>query len=102
MGVAITAYPTVVRDGENYISAMAVGNRGPLHLEGRYNYESVGARSVFVGWTFLWRSTSRGNWGDQQRGPFAQVTLGPFTTGGYWFNPASDAQVFVGSIGATF
>jgi hypothetical protein len=37
-----------------------------------------------------------------QRGPFAQVTLGPVTIGGYWFNPGSDEQVFVGSIGATF
>jgi hypothetical protein len=37
-----------------------------------------------------------------QRGPFAQVTLGPFTLGGYWFNPWSDEQVFVGSIGVSF
>jgi hypothetical protein len=49
---AITAYPTVVRGGENYTSAIAVADRGPLHLEVRYNYESVGARSAFVGWTF--------------------------------------------------
>jgi hypothetical protein len=49
---AITAYPTVVRGGENYTSAIAVADRGPLHLEARYNYESVGARSAFVGWTF--------------------------------------------------
>jgi hypothetical protein len=49
---AITAYPTVVRGGENYTSAIAVADRGPMHLEARYNYESVGARSAFVGWTF--------------------------------------------------
>jgi len=49
---ALTAYPTVVRGGENYTSAIAVADRGPLHLEARYNYESVGARSAFVGWTF--------------------------------------------------
>ena len=47
----ITAYPTHVRDGDNYTSAIAVADRGPLHLEARYNYESVGARSAFVGWT---------------------------------------------------
>ena len=29
-----------------------VADRGPLHLEARVNYESVGARSAFVGWTF--------------------------------------------------
>ena len=49
---AITAYPTIVRNGENYTSAIVIADRGPLHLEARYNYESVGARSAFVGWTF--------------------------------------------------
>lgn len=48
----ITAYPTFVRDGDNYTSAIAVADRGPLHLEARYNYESIGTRSAFVGWTF--------------------------------------------------
>jgi len=174
----ITAYPTVVRGGENYTSAIAVANRGPLHLEARYNYESVGARSAFVGWTFsggeafTWEVAPLlgGAWGttqafvpaleasvgwkqldfyveaeyvrdahqrtdsyfyawselgvrpaewlrvgiagqrtrtyandrDIQRGPFAQVTWGPVTIGGYWFNPGSNDQVFVGMIGATF
>ena len=175
---AITAYPTVVRGGENYTSAIGVADRGPLHLEARYNYESVGARSAFVGWTFsggeaiTWELTPLlgGAWGttqafvpaleasvawkqfdfyveaeyvrdsnqrtdsyfyawselgfrpaewlrvgiagqrtrtysnerDIQRGPFAQVTWGPLTIGGYWFNPGSIDQVFVGMIGATF
>jgi len=49
---AVTAYPTFVREGDDYTSAIAVADRGPLHLEARYNYESVGARSVFAGWTF--------------------------------------------------
>jgi hypothetical protein len=49
---AITAYPTFVRGGDDYVSAIAVANRGPLHLEARVNYESDGARSAFVGWTF--------------------------------------------------
>ena len=48
----LTAYPTFVRDGENYTSVIAVADRGPLHLEARYDYESIGARSAFVGWTF--------------------------------------------------
>lgn len=48
---AFTAYPTYVRDGENSTSAIAVADRGRLHLEARYNYESIGARSAFVGWT---------------------------------------------------
>ena len=175
---ALTAYPTVVRGGENYTSAIAVADRGPLHLEARYNYESVGARSAFVGWTFsggeaiTWELTPLvgGAWGttrafvpgfeasvawkqldfyveaeyvrdshersdsyfyawselgfrpvewlrigvagqrtrayggerDIQRGPFAQVTWDRVTIGGYWFNPGSSNQIFVGSIGATF
>jgi len=48
----LTAYPTFVRNGENYTSAIAVADRGPLHLEARYDYESIGARSAFVGWRF--------------------------------------------------
>ena len=175
---ALTAYPTVVRGGENYTSAIVAADRGPLHLEVRYNYESIGARSAFVGWTFAggeaitWELTPLlgGAWGatqafvpgleasaawgrvdvyveaeyvydtrtradsylyawselgfrpvewlrigaagqrtnvygggrDIQRGPFAQVTWGPVTLGGYWFNPGSNEQVFVGLIGATF
>ncbi len=49
---ASTAYPTAVRDDENYTSVIATADRGALHFEGRVNYESIGARSVFVGWTF--------------------------------------------------
>jgi hypothetical protein len=174
----ITAYPTIVRGGENYTSAIAVADRGPLHLEARVNYEAVGTRSAFVGWTFsggqtvTWELTplAGGAWGDTrafvpgfeagvgwkrldfyveaeyvrdsgerddsyfyawtelgfsplewlrlgiagqrtraydndrdiQRGPFVQFTWRRLTIGGYWFNPGSNEQVFVGSIGATF
>jgi hypothetical protein len=175
---SITAYPTAVRGGDNYTSAIVTADRGPLRFEGRYNYESVGARSAFVGWTFsggetvTWeiRPLLGGAWGetrafvpaleasvawkqldfyveaeyvrdsgersdsyfyawtelgfrpiewlrvglaaqrtrayggdrDVQRGPFAQVTWGPLTVGGFWFNPGSSDQVFVGSIGLAF
>src|SRR4051812_5021657 len=49
---ALTAYPTDVRGGDNYTSAIAAADHGPLHLEARYNYESIGARSAYVGWAF--------------------------------------------------
>jgi hypothetical protein len=174
----LTAYPTAVRGGENYTSVIAMADRGPLHFEARYSYESVGARSAFVGWTFAggeditWELTPLlgGAWGttqafvpgleaslawrqfdfyieaeyvreragrsdsylyawselgfrplewlrfglagqrtrvyggdrDYQRGPFAQLTWGSVTIGGYWFNPGSSEQVFVGSVGVTF
>jgi hypothetical protein len=175
---ALTAYPTVVRGGDNYTSAIATADRGPLHIEARYNYESVGARSAFIGWNFsggegiTWELTPLlgGTWGttqafvpgleasvawkkfdfyveaeyvldsrersesyfyawselgfrpvewlrvgiagqrtrtynndrDIQRGPFVQVSWERVTIGGYWFNPGSGDQVFVGMIGATF
>jgi len=49
---AATLYPTSIRNGDRYTSAIVTADRGALHLEGRYNYESVGARSAFVGWNF--------------------------------------------------
>jgi hypothetical protein len=50
---ALTAFPTAARGGDNnYTSVVATADRGALHLEGRYSYEAVDARSAFVGWTF--------------------------------------------------
>jgi hypothetical protein len=68
---ALTAYPTDVRGGKNYTSAVAAADHGPLHLEARYNYESIGARSAYVGWAFsggdtvTWQATPivGGAWG---------------------------------------
>lgn len=175
---AITAYPTHVRGGDNTTSAIAVANRGPLHLEARYGYEANDSRSAFAGWTFSggetveWELTPLlgGAWGpvrafvpgleasvawgrfdlyveaefvrdrrecsdsysyawselgfrpiewlrigavgqrtrayggdrEFQRGPFLQVSFGPATIGGFWFNPGSKDEVFVGSVGIAF
>jgi len=176
---ALTAYPTAVRGGDHYTSAVATADRGALHLEARYNYESVGARSAFVGWNFSgggdtwqWELTplAGGAWGstdafvpgleasvargrldfytdieyvrlphertgrylyawselgfkpvpwlrlglagqrtrayggarDVLTGPFAQLTWERFTLGGYWFQPASQEQVVVLSLGVSF
>ena len=71
---ALTAYPTVVRGGEDYTSAIATADRGQLHFEARYNYESVGARSAFMGWNFSGGETIKweltpllgGAWGTTQ------------------------------------
>ncbi|MEJ5988498.1 hypothetical protein WG902_00745 [Ramlibacter sp. PS3R-8] len=68
----VTAYHTDVRAGSNYGSGIAVADRGPLHFEARINYESVGARSAFVGWSFsggdefkwMFRPLVGGAWGD--------------------------------------
>jgi len=81
---SVTASPTIVRDGENYNLAIATADRGPLHLEARVNYESVGARSAFVGWTFsgggivTWEATPMlgGAWGDTRAFiPAAEVSV---------------------------
>ena len=80
----ITAYPTFVRGGDNYTSAIAVADRGPLHLEARYNYESHGARSAFVGWTFsggdtiTWEVTPLlgGAWGSPAFVPGLEASVG--------------------------
>jgi len=127
---AITAYPTVVRGGENYTSAIAVADRGPLHLEASVAWKQFDfyieaeyvrdsnqrTDSYFYAWSELgfrpvdWlrvgiagqRTRTYSNERDIQRGAFAQVTWGPVTIGGYWFNPGSIDRVFVGMIGATF
>ena len=78
-GFALTAYPTQVRNGEDSTSAIAVAKRGALHLEARYGYEAIDARSAFVGWTFsggeaiTWELTPLlgGAWG-----PFRAVVPG--------------------------
>ena len=68
---AVTAYPTHPRGGDTTTSAIAVADRGALHLEGRYGYEAKDSRSAFVGWTFsggdklAWEATPivGGGWG---------------------------------------
>jgi hypothetical protein len=71
---ALTAYPTQVRGGDNTTSVIAAADRGALHLEARYGYETKDARSAFAGWTFsggdavAWELTPLvgGGWGPVQ------------------------------------
>jgi hypothetical protein len=39
-------------DVSDRLTAILYADRGPLHLEGRYNYEDLETASVFAGWTF--------------------------------------------------
>jgi hypothetical protein len=39
-------------DQSDFLLAVAIAERGPLHLEARYNYEAVDAGSLFAGWKF--------------------------------------------------
>jgi hypothetical protein len=47
-----TAYYYSMRDQPDFTVGIATLDRGPLHLEARYNYEAQNAGSAFVGWTF--------------------------------------------------
>src|SRR5262245_44543305 len=48
--VSTSAY--FVPDDDNYVQPTIVAERGPLHLETRYNYEDRHAVSGFAGWNF--------------------------------------------------
>jgi hypothetical protein len=39
-------------DEDNFLLVIATADRGPLHLEARYNYEALDTGSLFAGWTF--------------------------------------------------
>ena len=45
-----SAYTYLVPDGADYLLPILTGDRGALHLEGRYNYEALEAASAWVGY----------------------------------------------------
>jgi hypothetical protein len=49
---SITGFYYAMRDQSDFGVGVAALNRGPLHLEARYNYEAREAGSAFVGWNF--------------------------------------------------
>jgi len=49
---SVTGFYYGMHDQSDFGVGVAALNRGPLHLEGRYNYEARDAGSVFVGWKF--------------------------------------------------
>ena len=49
---AITGYYYAMRDQPDFGVGVATLDRGPVHLELRYNYEVRDAASAFVGWKF--------------------------------------------------
>jgi hypothetical protein len=40
------------RNQDDFVLAVATAEKGPLHLEARYNYEAIDSGSLFVGWKF--------------------------------------------------
>jgi hypothetical protein len=49
---SLTGFYYAMRDQSDFGVGVAALNRGPLHLEGRYNYEARDAGSAFLGWNF--------------------------------------------------
>ena len=41
-----------LRDQGDFLLTIATAERGPLHLEARYNYEALDTGSLFAGWKF--------------------------------------------------
>jgi hypothetical protein len=50
----LAGYAVDPPDDDVYGSAVVRGDRGALHVEGRYNYEDLDTGSVFAGRTFAW------------------------------------------------
>ena len=48
---SLSGYYFALPNASDYMVGIAAANRGPLHLEARYNYENIDAGSVFAGWT---------------------------------------------------
>jgi hypothetical protein len=55
LGASLSWY--FVHDATNFGVITANADRGPLHLEARYNYESLRTVSAFVGWNFEFGET---------------------------------------------
>jgi hypothetical protein len=47
-----SVYGFVVPDSRDTLNPNLAADRGPLHLEARYNYEAFEAGSAWLGWTF--------------------------------------------------
>src|SRR5262245_56512312 len=47
-----SVYQYFLPDEDDLTSPVVKADRGPIHLEARYNYEAEGAGSAFFGWTF--------------------------------------------------
>jgi hypothetical protein len=40
------------RNQDDFTLAVATAEKGPLHIEARYNYEAIDSGSLFIGWKF--------------------------------------------------
>jgi hypothetical protein len=49
---SVSAYAYLVPDSREYVQPTITADRGPLHLEARYNYEDLETASVWMGYNF--------------------------------------------------
>ena len=87
-----------------YVEAEYVRGRGGKEDSYTYAWSELGFRPVE--WLRLGavgqRTRAYGGEREFQRGGFVQATYGKATASLFWFNPGSDSQVVVGSIGLAF
>jgi hypothetical protein len=49
---SVTGSYYAFRDLKDFVVGVATAERGPLHIEARYNYEALDSGSLFAGWKF--------------------------------------------------
>jgi hypothetical protein len=49
---SVTVSYNSLRNQDDFVNAVMSAEKGPLHLEARYNYEVLHSGSLFVGWKF--------------------------------------------------
>jgi len=49
---SVTASYYSFRNQDNFFLGVATAEKGPLHIEARYNYEAIDSGSLFAGWKF--------------------------------------------------
>jgi hypothetical protein len=103
-----SAYTYIVPDSREYVQPTITANRGPLHLEARYNYESIETGSAWVGYTFgageklAWEFTPMlgGVFGNLTgvapgyKGSISWWKLELYSEGEYFIDPSDESENF--------
>jgi hypothetical protein len=71
---SLTADGYIVPNGTSYASPVLTADRGPIHLEGRYNYENLHTGSVWLGYNLSFGKTVVFNLTPMIGGVFGRTT----------------------------
>lgn len=103
---AIAGFEASVSSGrfDFYVEAEYVRDRNEREASYTYAWSELGLRPAEWLRAGIVAQRTRIYGGDRelQRGGFAQVSLGEFTLGAYWFNPGSADQIVITSLGIAF